>query len=967
MKKLRLIIIALSCAFSAFGQHVATGTGTTLYAFRNFQADKPSSYVTGPVTFNSDDPSVVNLIADQTTLGRIYAGEYVNYKWYALITKPGTQSSVEGLAEIDMLTGARKMIATNSKAKQLTDMTYDYTTNTMYGIASSAEQLATIDLKTAEVTIISSFKNLKSEEVYPLTLACDLDGELYAICTNDTLYNINKENAVCTPIGNVGADAIFTQTMAFDHNTRTLYWASNGDYTLYTVNIKTGKATSLGEMGAGGGDSMGSLFIPFINVSKGAPDRVTERKTESYTDKTVISWKYPAIDAQGNNLTELTNVYIYRDNELIQTLSLTAGNIGQTGTYTDNTAAKGKHLYRIVCENSKGKGGKDDDDLIGFVGENAPGAVKNFSVVSGDNVALLSWETPTEGAFGGPYNANDLKGYLIYRTKDGEKTEIKVDDPAAIQYTDEAGFGHCAYSIAAVNSVGTGMEASVPALLVKPSDWIIMSNGTYTVTEGKFYDTGGPNGNYKNLEKLTMTLKPALPNSALVAEFTEFSLDNYGDTLYIYDGINTSSKMIGKYSALSLPADLKRVVATNNEGALTFYFNADVMYPDKGWSANISCIQKKEQDLSVSKVEGTFFPTQNSAADYTVTLQNLGMNRVNAADYKIQLVDENNQILAQADGVDVNSMEVKKVIVKLTATNSGTLKMKGYIAYEGDNDLSNNSSDYLTLNVQKAGSYYVSIGKNSPTLAVLPVTFYSVESLGEMLYNASEINVPNGMLEMISFPMKADLSYDQLNIKVWIAETEQTNLGSGNIFAKDMTQVYEGLCPITSGDNEWIIRFDNPFEYSGKNLVVLIQKNGENTANMGVSFCGIYGTYGDPIVSCFTSSEEPLDPNVDMGEYSTTTMHPDINMLFTQKESGISNLRTANSVNVYPSPFRDVINIDSNCALRKATLTNVAGEIMLQSTETRINASSLSKGIYILTVVTEDGQTIQRKVIKDKE
>lgn len=963
MKKFLLIISFAGHAIFASGQLAAPGAGITLHAYRNFQGDKPGAYTAGPVTFKADKPSEVNLIADQTALGRIYAGEYVNYKWYALVTKPGTQSGVEGLAEIDLATGERKMIAVSDQTRHLTDMTYDYTTNTMFGIASSAEKLAKIDLKTSDVTLIDAFRNQASEAIYALALACDLDGKLYLISTGDTLYTVDKETAVCFPVGFLEADAAFTQTMTFDHHTHTLYWTNNADYRLYTVDPATGKATSQGSLGAGGGDSMGSLFIPFIQVAAGAPDRVVNRKAESFADHIVVSWEYPQTDAQGNPLAELTKASLYRDNRLIREFTLTSADAGETATFTDTGISTGKHAYRIVCENSKGKGGTDDDDLEGYAGDNPPGKVESFAVVSKDNTAVLSWEAPSTGAYDGVYKPEDLQGYTICRISDSKKEEIKLNDASATHYTDATGFGKYAYSISAFNKAGTGLETTSPVVLVKPDDWYIMSNGTCTVTEGKFYDAGGPDGFYKNAENLVMTLKPALANSVLVGEFTEFSVDNYGDTLAIYDGVNTASRLIGKYSSLSLPADLKKVMATNPEGALTFRFYSDVSFPGKGWEANLSCMQKKEFDLVASKIEGDYFPSQNQPAEYKITFSNFGTGQVDGSAYQVGLTDENGRMIAQTGGVNIQSMETKTVTVSYTPQAGGTILLKGYLAYEKDDDPSNNTTGPISVNVQAEGSRYVSIGDNPPSLAVLPASFFMENSLGQTLYTASQIQTEPGILQMISYPMKADMSYNPVNLEVWVAETDRNDLENGNIRAKEMTKVYEGNTPFESGDKEWRIVFDTPFAYTGKNLVVLIHKSGSQTDNMGVMFCG---TYGDPEAkpaSRFTSSETPIDPDATMDEYSGSTMQPDIRLLFT-KPSAISETKTGPSITVWPNPFTDYIRIDGARRLGKCTLSDLSGKVVLENTSGILQTSSLDKGIYILNVATADGEAFRQKIIK---
>lgn len=126
------------------------------------------------------------------------------------MTKPGTQSSLEGLYTIDMNDGTRTLISTNGV--HLVEMTYDYTTNTMYGIKNGAEYLMTLDLNTGETKQIGAFQT-STMSVYMLALACHVDGTMYGISTDDNLYRIDKATAACTLIGATGVNAAFTQSM----------------------------------------------------------------------------------------------------------------------------------------------------------------------------------------------------------------------------------------------------------------------------------------------------------------------------------------------------------------------------------------------------------------------------------------------------------------------------------------------------------------------------------------------------------------------------------------------------------------------------------------------------------------------------------------------------------------------------------------------------------------------------------
>ena len=236
MKSLFSIIAFALVAFAACAH-------PTIYAYRSYQPyDKVS--VTGPIKFDAHDPEHPVLLADQSKLGHIYAGTYYNYKWYGQVTHYGTQTSIDGLYIIDMTTGERTFVGVSNRA--LSDLTVDYTTGTVYGIANSAGNLATIDLKTGTVTLGKAFTRDGGAVVYMVALACDLDGTMYGVSTDNNFYKVDKTTAECTLIGNTGRDVAYTQTMAFDHHNHVLYWVNNGDYWLFTIDLATGKATPIG-------------------------------------------------------------------------------------------------------------------------------------------------------------------------------------------------------------------------------------------------------------------------------------------------------------------------------------------------------------------------------------------------------------------------------------------------------------------------------------------------------------------------------------------------------------------------------------------------------------------------------------------------------------------------------------------------------------------------------------------------
>ena len=114
-----------------------------------------------------------------------------------------------------------------------------------------------------------------------------------------------------------------------------------------------------------------------------------------------------------------------------------------------------------------------------------------------------------------------------------------------------------------------------------------MQNTTLETCSALFYDNGGPNSDYTSNQNITMTFLPATPEAAIEANFIEFSLENNYDFLYIYDGTSASAPSLGTFTGSNSPGT---VIATNEEGALTFRFTSDQSVTKSGWVASIRCI-----------------------------------------------------------------------------------------------------------------------------------------------------------------------------------------------------------------------------------------------------------------------------------------------------------------------------------------------------------------------------------------
>lgn len=881
---MKSLFLTLLCALAA----VCAGAQPTIYAYRSYQPyDKAD--ITGPVKFPANDPvNGLTLIADQSKLGHVYAGTYYNYKWYGQVTHYGTQTTIDGLYTIDMNTGERTYVAPSNRA--LGDMTVDYTTGIVYGIASSAENLATIDLKTGTSILGAPFTKEDGSAAYMVALECDLDGTMYGVATDNNFYKVDKTTAKCTLVGNTGRDVAYTQTMAFDHHNHVLYWVNNGEYWLFTIDLATGKATPVGYT-----DSFNAMAIPYIHAPEGAPDRVTDRKATTVGSDVTLSWTNPVIDAQGKALASLSGVKVYRDNALIATVDLSAELMGQQSTYTDAGVATGHHEYRIVPFNDKGNGGVDTDNVLTHVGANPPAAVRNFTVTPGNYNAVLAWEAPAEGMYGGEFDPESITLYEITRIAGANRSVRSVKAPLTT-FTDKPGFGTYVYEVRAINEQGTGPAVVSQPVMVKYDNWIVMGDGEVSVGKDetfKFYDPGAT-GYYTNELDYTLTVKPADEGGLIDMVFTQFNLDVYGDTLMVYDGPDTKSPLIGKFTATKIPAELAHLRAANPSGALTFRFVSDIMVTSTGWLATVTESVMNPHDLEAGVLTAANRTAVGTKETYTLAINNIGRNDVKGADYMVNLCDLEGNVLASAQGIDIPSLGSGEVSVDYTADKEGDLSLKAVIDYAADDNLENNSSATFVTTVYPAGTSYVQVQSHGTGVFIFPASFYSNESVWETLYNRNMIGVDKGGLKLITFPVESTKNYTSIPVTIYMGETEKNDIADHIVPASKLTKVFEGNVPLRTTTREWIFPLDTPFEYNGGNLVIMMHKVAPNTNSQGVTFAGTYETSDkDPDITRGASTytdDEHLDLEVDFGWPSAA--YPDINMLFTGKSSGVAGVVT---------------------------------------------------------------------------
>jgi|GEM_PF-2990647 len=114
-----------------------------------------------------------------------------------------------------------------------------------------------------------------------------------------------------------------------------------------------------------------------------------------------------------------------------------------------------------------------------------------------------------------------------------------------------------------------------------------IASGTLNTCDAFYYDSGGKLGTYQHGMNVTQTICSGDVSTPYVnVTFNTFNLAQWSDALYVYDGPNTSSPLIGTYAGAQAPF---MVSSSHPGGCLTFRFVSDGIHVSNGWEGRIAC------------------------------------------------------------------------------------------------------------------------------------------------------------------------------------------------------------------------------------------------------------------------------------------------------------------------------------------------------------------------------------------
>lgn len=243
------------------------------------------------------------------------------------------------------------------------------------------------------------------------------------------------------------------------------------------------------------------------------------------------------------------------------------------------------------------------------------------------------------------------------------------------------------------------------------------------------------------------------------------------------------------------------------------------MYPGNGMIYSFETLAPVPNDLAAFSLTGNQTPTQGAAAQYSVTVRNMGT--APQTNYSVKLMSGTTE-LASVNGPAIAPGMMETVNISWTPQTTGAMTIFGKAVLTGDAYPQNDNTNSLNLFIQPAGTFAVTVGTGNET-DFIPVDMYYKNSLFETIYQAGEITA-SGMITGISFYNTFSTNLLQKPTKIWLGFTQLTNLTAGWVPSTQLVQVFDGPVDYPSGTNLITIPLTVPFAYGGGNLIMLVNR-----------------------------------------------------------------------------------------------------------------------------------------------
>ncbi len=381
----------------------------------------------------------------------------------------------------------------------------------------------------------------------------------------------------------------------------------------------------------------------------------------------------------------------------------------------------------------------------------------------------------------------------------------------------------------------------------------------YHSNQDKFYGNSTANSKRTRYYNSDTSIDPVNPSTGAVTDW-------YANTMFFFSTGGLGS-LTGTVTDGTVP--LEGVQVSFVGSSVKTFTNADGEYEfpallpgtyDMVFS-KVGFISHTEEGVEIVADEETIVNVElDPVANFTVTglVTDINNQAIIGADVVLK-GDATFTGVTDADGI----FTIEDVFM---GTYTLTIKKEGYKTWV-ENDIAvdaTNADDQFVVDLgtfSLIGMMEVIIGEgtNFPP-ATIPFNFYWKNSLVQTIYYADEINLGAGWLESVVYTNSFVTNALNKEIRVWVGETDKTNMNGGWVDVNSLTLVYEGTQDFPIGVNQIEITFDEPYTYNGGNLVIFTNRVYENAYTSSSDRFFGSEVYNSKRTRFIYSDSEVLDP-----------------------------------------------------------------------------------------------------------
>lgn len=339
-----------------------------------------------------------------------------------------------------------------------TDNAVDPTSGRVYGCYHDAE---TGDL----VWGIGDYTTGTSTAIRPLGedekmwgVACDGDGNFYAVLENGNLVTVDKATGTLTTVGDTGLRPFYTTGATFDTKANRILFAYcpvAGTGALWSIDPATAAAEPVVEYPDNDQLTYLNVIMGADPLSPAAPALSVAAPNGSLTATYTLTM--PSANIDGSEAEATMSYTLMLDGEKVAEGTAAKG-AEVTGTV--DVASEGMHSFVAQATNSVGTGERTKVEM--FIGMGQPAAPASAScTVMADGSVAIAWEAVTTSADGG-YVAPESITYTLRRNGD-----VVAEGLTATSYTDTPpageGYRKLTYTVEAVNGTKSSATAECVA------------------------------------------------------------------------------------------------------------------------------------------------------------------------------------------------------------------------------------------------------------------------------------------------------------------------------------------------------------------------------------------------------------------------------------------------------------------------------------------------------------------------